>query len=158
MPVVIVFTMFDKIIPNVPSHDSEYEKARSTAYRTWEGHCRTLFGKVRAEIVSSNCYLVCLSCRRVVSHLTLFSAQPRFRDQIDKLVATIDEVIIDHSRNISVSEAQRTQSRISPVTLAWSVSQRASLGINIQAAVECVTLFMPLKPFSHFIRQSWANP
>ena len=59
MPIVIVFTMFDKIIPNIPSHGSEYEKARTTAYRTWEGHCRTLFGKVRAEIVSSNYPYVC---------------------------------------------------------------------------------------------------
>ncbi|KAI0270895.1 hypothetical protein BGY98DRAFT_230897 [Russula aff. rugulosa BPL654] len=42
-----------------------------------------------------------------------------------------------HSRDISASpEAQRTQSRMSPVTLAWSVSQRASCSINIQAAIE----------------------
>ena len=100
-----------------------------------------------------------MSCRRVVSHLTLFSVQPRFRDLILKLVATTDEIIIGHSRNISASsEAQRSQLRMSPVTLAWSVSQRVSLDINVQAAIECVTSFLPLNHFSNTIRQSWAKP
>jgi hypothetical protein len=93
-------------------------------------------------------------CRRVVLHLnfTLFSAQPRFGDLIDKLVATTDEVIYDQSSNISASSEaqtlpQRTQSRMSPVTLAWSVSQRASRGINIQTTIECVTSFLLLNFF-----------
>ena len=152
--------MFDLIVPNVPSHGNEYKKARATAYMTWEGHCRTLFGNVRAETVSSNYSPVCVSRRGVVSHLTLFSVQPRFRDLIVRLVATTDEVITGHySRNVSASsEAQRTQSRMSPVTLAWSVSQRASRGINVQAAIECVTSFLPLNLSSHTIRQSWAKP
>jgi hypothetical protein len=151
--------MFDLIVRNVPSHGNDYEKAKATAYMTWEGRCRTLFGNVRTEIVSSNYSPVCVSCRRVVSHLTLFSAQPRFGDLIVKLVATTDEVIIGHSRNIPASsEAQRTQPRISPVTLAWSVSQRASRGINVQAAIECVTSLLLLNFFSHTIRQSWAKP
>jgi hypothetical protein len=97
-----------------------------------------------------------VSRRRVVSHLTLFSA--RFRDLLVKLVATTDEVIIGHSHNISASsEAQRSQLRISPVTLAWSVSQRASRDINVQAAIECVTSFLPLNLLSHTIYQSWAK-
>jgi hypothetical protein len=151
--------MFDLIVPNVPSHDNEYEKARATAYITWEGRCRTLFGNVRAEIVSSNYSPVSVSCRRVVSHIALFSVQPSFRDLIVKLVATTDEVIIGHSRNISPSsEVQTSQSRMSPVTLAWSVSQRASRGINIQAAIECVTSFLLLNLFSHTILQSWTMP
>jgi hypothetical protein len=70
VPLVIVFTMFDMVIANVSSH--EYERAEATAYTTWEGYCRTLFDNVRAEIVSSNYSLICVSCRRVVSHLTLF--------------------------------------------------------------------------------------
>ena len=144
--------MFDKIIPNIPSHGSEYEKARTTAYRTWEGHCRTLFGKVRVEIVSSNYSALCLSCRKVVLRLTLFSAQPRFRDLIDKLVATTDGVIIGHSNSRNMSALSKPQRTKSPVTLAWSVSQRASLSINIQAAIECVTLFLFLTLFSHIIR------
>jgi len=117
VPLVIVYTMFDKIAPNnVPSHSNEYETARATVNMAWEGHCRTLFGNVRTETVSM---------------------QPRFRDLILKLVATTDEIIIGHSRNISASsEAQRSQLRMSPVTLAWSVSQRVSLDINVQAAIE----------------------
>jgi hypothetical protein len=88
--------------------------------------------------------------QKVVSHLTLFSAQPRFHDLIDKLVATTDEVIIAHSRNISASSgAQRTQPRMSPVTLAWSVSQRASRSIKIQTTIECVISLLLLNFFSH---------
>lgn len=160
MPLVIVYTMFDLIDRNVPSHGNGYEKARATAYMAWDGHRRTLFGNVpvRAETVSSNYSPVCVSCKRVVSHLTLFSVQPRFRDLIVKLVATTDEVIVGHPRNISASsEAQRSQSRMSPVTLAWSVSQRASRDINVQAAIECVTSFLPLNLFTHTIQQSWAK-
>ena len=143
MPLVVVFTMFDLIVPNISSHGNEYERTKATGYMAWEGHCRTLFGNVRVEIVSSDYSPVCVLCRRVVSHLILFSAQPRFRDLIVKLVATTNDVIIGHSCDISASpEAQRTQSRMSPVTLAWSVSQRASCSINIQAAIECVTSFL----------------
>ncbi len=75
----------------------------------------------------------------------LFPAQPKFRHLINKLVATTDGVIIAQSRNISApSEAQRTQPRLSPVPLAWSVSQRASRDINVQAAIECVTSLLLL--------------
>ncbi len=150
--------MFDLIVPNVPSRGNEYENAKAT----WEGHCRALFKNARAEIVSSNYPLVCALFRRVVSRLTLFSAQPRFRDLVDKLVATTDEVIIGLSRHISaLSEAQRAQSRMSPVTLAWSVSQRASRGINIQTAIEYVTSFLLLNLSSHAlpsVRQNRAKP
>ncbi len=96
--------------------------------------------------------------RRAVLRLPLFTAQPRFRDRINKLVATTDGVIIAHSRNISASsKAQRTQPRLSPVSLSWSVSQRASRDINIQASIECVTSLLLLKFIfsSHTIRQSW---
>jgi hypothetical protein len=92
-----------------------------------------------------------------LSHTLLcFSAQPRFGDLIVKLVATTDEVVIGHSHDISVSS--EAQSRVSPVTLAWSVSQRASRGINVEAAIECVTSFLLLNLFSHTIRQSWEKP
>jgi hypothetical protein len=158
VPLVIAFTMFDLIIANVPSHGNEYEKARAGAYMTCEGRCRTLFGNERAEIVSGNYSPVCLSCRRVVLHLTLYSAQPGFGDLIVKLVATTYEVIIGHSHDISVSsEAQRTESQMSPVTLAWSVSQRVSRGIKVQATIECVTSFLLLDVFPHTMRQSWAK-
>ena len=65
-----------------------------------------------------------------------------------------------HSRNISApSEAQRAQPRLSPASLAWSVSQRASRDINVQAAIECVTSLVLLNLFfsSHSVRQSWTK-
>jgi len=97
--------------------------------------------------------------RKVVSRLALFSADPSFRDLMDNLVATTDKVINASSRNISASSgAQRTQQRVFPATLAWSVSQRASRGINIEAAIECVISLLPLNLFSVLIgRQRWAK-
>ncbi|KAF8489079.1 hypothetical protein F5888DRAFT_1211977 [Russula emetica] len=98
VPLVIVFTKFDL----------------SSSHNDYEERCRSLFGNVPVDIVST---------------------QPKFRRLINKLVATTDKVIIAHSRNISApAEAQGT--RMSTVTLAWSVSQRASRSINIQAAIE----------------------
>jgi hypothetical protein len=92
------------------------------------------------------------------SRLVLFSAQPNFHDYIAKLASTTDEVIAAHSRNISASHGvQRTQPGIFPVTLAWSVSQRASRDIKIQASIERVTSFLLLILFSHTVRQSWAK-
>jgi hypothetical protein len=90
--------------------------------------------------------------------LFVFSARPRFRDLIEKLVTTTDEVIIAHSRNVSASsEAQMMPPRIFPVPLAWSVSQRTSRDINAQAAIERVTPFLLLNLFSYTVQQSWAK-
>ena len=77
------------------------------------------------------------------------SARPKFRNLIEKLVSTTDEAINARSRE--------AQPQLSPVTLAWSVSQRASHDINIQAAIERVTLFLILNLFSHTMQQSWAK-
>ncbi|KAF8474333.1 hypothetical protein DFH94DRAFT_805789 [Russula ochroleuca] len=85
----------------------KHERDKATAYTKCEEHRRTLFGNVRAEPVS---------------------IRSKFRDLIEKLVTTTDEVINAHSRE--------TQPQISPVTLAWSVSQRTSRDINIRAAIE----------------------
>ena len=74
MPLVIVFTMFDLIVPNVSSHSNEYESATATAYMAWEGHCRTLFGNVRAEIVSSNYSLVSVVQKGCLTPYSIFSA------------------------------------------------------------------------------------
>ncbi|KAI0276827.1 hypothetical protein BGY98DRAFT_983344 [Russula aff. rugulosa BPL654] len=110
---VIVFTKFDLIVPNISSSQNDYEE-----------RCLSLFGNVPAEIVST---------------------QPKFRHLINKLVATTDGVIIAHSRNISSpSEEQRLQPRLS----------LASRGINIQAAIECITSLLLMKLLSHDVRQS----
>ena len=95
---------------------------------------------------------------RVVLRPRLFPAQPTFRAFIEQLVKTVDKVIITSLRNVSVPpERQRTQSRIFPVALAWSISQRASRDIKIQAAIEYVTLFLLVNLSSHTVRQSWAK-
>jgi hypothetical protein len=130
VPLILVFTKFDK-----------HERDKATAYTKCEEHRRTLFGNVRAEPVSSNYsfrYIV-----QVVLHGALFSVRSKFRDLIEKLVTTTDEVINAHSRE--------TQPQISPVTLAWSVSQRTSRDINIRAAIERVTSFLLLNMFSHTV-------
>jgi hypothetical protein len=138
VPFVIVFTKFDLFVPNVSSSHNDYEE-----------RCRSLFGSMPADIVSSIYRFVCAAYKGCLT--PLFPAQPKFHHLINKLVATTDGVIIAHSRNMSSpSEAQRTQSRLSPVSLAWSVSQRASRDINVQAAIECVTSLILLSLFLSF--------
>ncbi|KAF8474332.1 hypothetical protein DFH94DRAFT_695408 [Russula ochroleuca] len=113
------------------------ESDKALAKTKCEEHRRSLPGNVRAELVST---------------------RPKFRSLIEKLVTTTDEVINAHSRDISApSEAQRTPPQISPVTLAWSVSQRTSRDINVQGAIERVTSFLLLNMFSHTVQQSWAK-
>ena len=88
----------------------------------------------------------------------LFSARQGFHDLIDKLVQTTDRLIVAHSHKTAVPfEAQRTQPRMFLVPLAWSVSQRASRGINILTAIERVTSFLLLSLLSHTVRQSWVK-
>jgi hypothetical protein len=142
VPLVIVFTKFDL----------------SSSHNDYEEHCRSLFRNVPVDIVSSIYSFVCVAYKGCLT--PLFPAQPKFRHLINKLVATTDGVIIAHSRSVSApSEAQRTQPRLSPVSLAWSVSQRASRDINVQAAIECVTSLLLLNIFfsSHTVRQSWTK-
>ncbi len=127
MPFVIVFTKFDLI--------------GSSSHKDYEVRCRSLFGNVPADIVSSIYSFVCVGYKGCLTRL--FPAQPKFRHLINKLVATTDGVIIAHSRKVSApSETQRAQPRLSPMSLAWSVSQRASRDINVQATIECVTSFL----------------
>ena len=156
MPIVVVFTMFDIIVPNIaPRNDND--GALAAASTKCEEFRRTRFGNVRAEIASSNYPFVCItSVGRLMP--CFVSAQPKFRNLIEQLVKTTDEVIIAPLRDISVSsESQRTQSRINPVALAWSVSQRTSRDIKIQAAIEHVTSFLLVNLSSHTVRQSWAK-
>ena len=113
----------------------------------------------------------------------LFSAQPTFRNFIEQLVRTVDDVIIAFSRNIPVSPRQRTEQRTFPVSprqrtdqrtfpvsperlrtdqrtfpvaLALGVSQRASRDVKIQASIEHVISFLLVNLSSHTMRQSWA--
>jgi hypothetical protein len=145
VPTVIVFTKFDLIGSSRPND--------------YEVRCRSLFGNVPADIVSSiYSFVVYVGYKGCLT--PLFPAKSKFRHLINKLVATTDGVIIAHSRSISApSEAQRTQPRLSPVPLAWSVSQRASREINVQAAIECITSLLLLSLFfsSHTLLQSWTK-
>jgi hypothetical protein len=145
VPFVIVFTKFDLI--------------DSSSHNDYEVRCRSMFRNVPADIVSSIYSFVCVAYKGCLT--PLFPAQPKFHDLINKLVATTDGVIIAHTRNMSAPSAgaQRSQSRLSPVSLAWSVSQRASRDINVQAAIECVTSLLLLSLFfgTHIVRQSWTK-
>ena len=153
MPLVLVFTKFDLIVPKVSSVGNDHRRFRA-AYTAHEWQCRSLFGDVPAEIVSSDYSFVCVVVGEIVLRPALFLARQGFRDLIDKLVQTTDRLIIHHPHKISASsEAQR----MSPVPLAWSVSQRASRDINIQTAIERVTPFLLMSLLSHTVRQSRAK-
>jgi hypothetical protein len=153
VPLVLVFTKFDQIVPKVSSGGNDYRRIRA-AYTAHEGQCRSLFGDVPAEIVSSDYSFVCVFFGEIVSRRALFLARQGFRDLIDKLVQTTDRLIITHSHKIAASsEAQR----MSLVPLAWSVSQRASRDINILTAIERVTLLLLMSLLSHIVQQSWTK-
>jgi hypothetical protein len=63
---------------------------------------------------------------------------------------TTDQLIVAHSRDtLRLSRAQKAQSRMSPVLLAWSISQRVSHDVIMQAAIECVTSLLFLNLFSY---------
>jgi hypothetical protein len=67
---------------------------------------------------------------------------PKFGDLIENLIATTTRVIIAHpSRALASPKAQKVQLPMSPVLLAWSVSQRASHDVIIRATIEHVTTF-----------------
>jgi len=144
VPSVIAFTKFDLIGSSSP--------------KDYEVRCRSLFGNVSADIVSSIYSFVCVAYKGCLT--PLFPAHPNFRHLINKLVKTTDGVIIAHSRNVpAASEAQRAQPRLSPVSLAWSVAQKASRDTNVQATIECVTSLLLLNLFFsfHTVRQSWTK-
>ena len=63
VPLVIVFTKLDLIVPNLSSSRNDYEEL-----------CCSQFGKVPAEIVSSIYSFVCVRVR-VVSHLCFQRSQ-----------------------------------------------------------------------------------
>ena len=63
VPLVVVFTKLDLIVPNLSSSRNDYEE-----------RCRSLFGKVPVEIVSSIYSFVCVRVR-VVSHLCFQRSQ-----------------------------------------------------------------------------------
>ncbi|KAH9968483.1 hypothetical protein BGW80DRAFT_654975 [Lactifluus volemus] len=109
VPIVLVFTKYDMII----SQDRMYD---------YEESCHRLLGKrprdVPAEIVSS---------------------EPGFGDFISKLVETTHRLVAADPHNAtalsSSFEAQRSRAQISPVSLAWSIAQRVSRDVNIQASI-----------------------
>ena len=116
----------------------------ATTTEELEPHTRRTRGNVALslEMCLLRLFLVIIlsymcSSERLSHDVLCFSAKPRFRDLIEKLVQTTDLLILAHSRKIATSsEAQRTQPRMSLVPLAWSVSQRASRDINILTAIE----------------------
>lgn len=164
VPVVLVFTKFDEIVTKVLSDirgsDSryDYESARSTAHTIFEGSCRSLFRRnpkeVPAEVVSSNHSFVFATQKACLTPWP-FLVGPRFIDLIDKLVTKTNVVINAHSHHArALSEAQL---RMSLVSLAWSVSQRASCDVTIRAVIECVISFPYLNSSSHAMPQGWAE-
>jgi len=72
VPLIIVFTKFDLIVPNVSPRGYEDERARATTY---EGHCRSLFKDVPTNIVSSNYSF--MRCGEGNSHASIRFSTPK---------------------------------------------------------------------------------
>ncbi|KAI0246859.1 hypothetical protein BJV78DRAFT_1286034 [Lactifluus subvellereus] len=127
VPVVLVFTKFDLLVSQVlldtAGGDPRYhEHAKARAQDMCEESCRRLLRKhprdVPAEIVST---------------------RSRFDDLISKLFATTHRLVAADSLNASVLstsfESQRGRPQVSPVALAWSIAQRVSRDVKLQASI-----------------------
>jgi len=124
VPIVLVLTKFDIYVSRVQfstaSEDHEFEQASYTAYAVCERSCRSWFNESIGDVPAA-----------------IVSTEPVFGSLINKLITTTDQLIIAHSCNtLELSKAQKAQSRMSPVLFAWSISQRASHDVIMQAAIE----------------------
>ncbi|KAI0246861.1 hypothetical protein BJV78DRAFT_1286036 [Lactifluus subvellereus] len=125
VPVVPVFTKFDllvsQVLLDIADGDPRYhEHAKARAQDMCEESCRRLLRKdskdVPAEIVSR---------------------KPEFGDLIDKLIVTTRQVLAEPRAVVTPPKAQKAKLRLpSPVLLAWSVAQRASHNVIIEASIE----------------------
>ena len=79
-------------------------------------------------------------------------ADSKFGYLIGNLVVKMNRVMTTHSRNTPVSPRSQKQYPMSPVLLAWSLSQRASRDAIIQATIEYVTSFLLLGRVSYTVR------
>ncbi|KAI0245740.1 hypothetical protein BJV78DRAFT_1365236 [Lactifluus subvellereus] len=124
VPVVLVFTKFDllvtQVLPDIAS--GNHDRAKARAQEMCEQSCRRLLRKhprdVPAEIVST---------------------RSGFDDLISRLFTTTHRLVAADSLNATVSstssESQRGTSQISPVALAWSIAQRVSSDVKLQASI-----------------------
>ncbi|KAI0246863.1 hypothetical protein BJV78DRAFT_97371 [Lactifluus subvellereus] len=109
-----------KVLPDIASGDHDRAKAR--AQEMCEQSCRRLLRKhprnVPAEIVST---------------------RSGFDDFISRLFTTTHRLVAADSLNATVpstsSEPQRGTPQISPVALAWSIAQRVSRDVKLQASI-----------------------
>jgi len=122
IPVVLVFTKFDIYVSRLhpTSGDHELERAGYSAYAMCEQSCRSLFHRNIKDVPA-----------------VIVSTEPVFGSLVHKLVTTTDELIMAHSSNpLESPRVRKAQSRMPPMLLAWSISQRASHGIIIETAIE----------------------
>ena len=151
MPVVLVFTKFDRLVSQVlfdtPGSDSQHhERAKDRAQGMCEeSYRRLLLKNVPAEIVSSTCSTVSVAWKGCLTPLVI-AGNSEFSNLIDKLIVTTRRLLPEPRVAVAPSETQNAKLRLpSPVPLAWSVAQRASRNVIIEASIEYVTSPLFLK-------------
>ena len=89
----------------------------------------------------------------------LFAAMPQYSALINNLTVTTDRFIMgSRAAPSSRSSSQGAKSRIAPAPLTWSVAQRASQDISIQASIEYVVLLSTHIFLICFCSQNWTKP
>lgn len=148
VPVVVVATKFDLVVSRVlfdiANGDTRfYEEAKTTAYERYKRSCRSLFSRgtrdVAVEAVSSTESFINVAWKDVWLILRL-TAKSGFSDLIAKLITTTHKLIMADPRNTIIpsasSETRVANPQIAPVPLVWSIAQRTSHDLIIQASIE----------------------
>ncbi|KAI9430299.1 hypothetical protein BJY52DRAFT_1351097 [Lactarius psammicola] len=118
VPVILVFTKIDMIVPEVRGDAQQHRHARARALAMCKDSCRRLSNKdprdVPAEIVS---------------------VKPGYTDLIEKLVVTTDRSILGpHSPSVGFG-VQGGKPQVCDVPLAWSAALRMGRDIVVQASI-----------------------
>ncbi|KAI0246858.1 hypothetical protein BJV78DRAFT_1364569 [Lactifluus subvellereus] len=125
VPVVLIFTKFDLLVSQVlldtAGGDPRYhEHAKARAQDMCEESCRRLLRKHPKDVPAET-----------------VSRKPEFGDLIDKLIVTTCQLLAEPRAVVTPSKVRKAKLRLpSPVPLAWSVAQRASRNVIIEASIE----------------------
>ncbi|KAH9172756.1 hypothetical protein EDB89DRAFT_859458 [Lactarius sanguifluus] len=127
VPVLIVFTKFDLLVSRVQFDITRgdiqtHEHPGVRAHAMYENLCSSLFHRDPKDVPA-----------------VIFSEKPAYRDLIGELTSTTHAIIKADSHHFAggpTSSHVRQRPPITPALLAWSIAQRVSHDVIIQASIE----------------------
>ncbi|KAH9018730.1 hypothetical protein EDB85DRAFT_2154290 [Lactarius pseudohatsudake] len=147
VPALIVFTKFDLLVSRAQFDVTRGEQPSVKARATYEGLCSSLFHKdskdVPAVIFSGNFSSAYVPHKTIQCPPSFISIEkPAYRDLISELTSTTHAIIKTDSQDLAGRPTSSSQvlpsPPITPTLLAWSIAQRVSHDVIIQASIEHV--------------------